>query len=93
MEDDLLVAVGGWHSEDAADVLQDHETERHIFPEETRLKVEGDLGGICGVLGHHGEGHATVAEVRVEDALEAGRVGDLALVHGANSLGNRQNLG
>lgn len=93
MEDDLLVAVGSWHAANATDILQDHQTEGHILPEEASLQVQHNLAGVSRISWHHGEGHTAVAEVGVENALEAGLVSDLSLVHGANALSNGQHLG
>lgn len=92
MENDLLINMGCWDSENSADVLKDHETKWNIFPEEACLQVQSHLGGICWVLRNHGEWNTTVTEVRVKDPLKAALVCNLTFVHSTNSFGDWQNL-
>jgi len=93
VENDLLVAVRRRHATNASDILQDYQAERHVLPEEASLQVQHNLAGVGGVRWHHREGHTAVAEVGVENALEARLVGDLTFVHGTDALGDRQYLG
>ena len=93
MPDDLLSAVRRLDSNDAPDVLKNHETERNVFPEESCIFIQNDTVGHFRVLGNHWESHATVANVRVEDALQRTLITDLPIVHLADALGNWQDLG
>jgi len=93
MPDNLLGHVGSFHAHNSADVLQDTKTIWDIFPEESSTQVEHHFARVFRILGHHWERHACVAQVGVENALEAGFVRDLALVHGADTVVDGDNLG
>ena len=70
VEDNLLVNVRGLHTDDPADIFEDHKTEWHIFPEESSLQVQSHLARVRRIFWNHWEGHSAVAEVRVEDSLQ-----------------------
>ena len=93
MPHDLLGAVWRVHSENTANVFENAEAVRDIFPEEARVFVQDDTVGHSGVFRNHRESDSAIANVRVEDALERGRIADLALVHGADTLRDGQDLG
>ena len=86
MPHDLLCTVGCGNTEDVADVLKDAKAVRNVFPEEARVLVEDDAIWYVWILRDHRELYPGVANVRVENSLEAARVRDLSLVHRANSL-------
>ena len=92
MPDNLLGHVGAFDAHNSADVLQDAETVWDIFPEESSIQVEHHFGRVFRILGHHWERHACVAQVGVENPLEVRFVGDLTLVHSADTLLDGDNL-
>lgn len=93
MPDDLFGDVGGLHTKDASNVLEDDESIRNVLPEEPSIFVQDDAVGNFRVLGDHWENDSAVTNVRVEDPLQAALVADLAVVHGADALGDGHHLG
>ena len=92
MPDDLLGAVGSGHPKYLSNVLQNHQTIRHILPEEPCVLVKHHAVWLGWILGNHGELDSTVANIRIEDSLERGFIADLAIVHGTDALGYGQDL-
>lgn len=86
---DLLCAVGCGDAHDVADVLKNTKAVGNIFPEKARVFVKNDAIWYAWILGNHWELHPGVAQVRIEDPLEAARVSDLSLVHRADPLRDR----
>ena len=86
MEDYLLVNVGGLNIYQLGDIFEDAEAKGYIFPEESGVKVESHLLSIGSLDWKHGERHATVTNVSVENSLKGRCVTDLSLIHAANTL-------
>ena len=83
---DLLCTVGCGNAQDVADILKDAQAIGNVFPEKARVFVKDDAVWYVRVLGNHGELHSGVAQVRVENSLQAARVSDLSLIHRADPL-------
>lgn len=79
------VPCDGWsfHSHNIANVLENDEPKWKVLPEKPRVEVELYLTVTCR---DHGEGYSTVAQVGVENSLEAAVVCDLSVVHLTNSF-------
>ena len=86
MPHDLLCTVGCGNAQDVADILKDAKAIGNVFPEKARVFVKDDAVWYVRVLGNHGELHSAVAQVRVENSLQAACVSDLSLVHSADPL-------
>ena len=92
MPDNLLGAVRCLNSQYATYVFQNAESIRDIFPEKARVFIQDDTVRYFWILGDHWELYATIADIGIEDPLKTTFVTDLAVVHGADSLRDRQNL-
>ena len=92
MENDLFIHVRCLDSDQLSDVLKDAQTEGHVLPEETGVKIQSNFFAISPLDRNHGEGHPAVADVGVENALEGGSVADLALIHAADALTHGHHL-
>ena len=86
MPHDLLSAVGCLNAKDATDIFENTKAVGYILPEESRVRIENDTVGYLRVFRNHRELNTTIADVRVEDSLEAAFVTDLSIVHSADTL-------
>ena len=98
---ELYIAYDVWrgNSNDVANIFENYETIRQIFPEEPSIQVQFhfnlfriELLQILALDRNHGEGNSRIADVCIENPLEVASVADLPLIHRADPVLNRHNL-
>jgi uncharacterized protein with ACT and thioredoxin-like domain len=92
MPHDLLCAVRSVNSEDSTNIFEDAKTVGNVLPEKASIFIQNNAVWDFRVLWNHRECNSTVTDIGIENSFKTAFVTDLSIIHGADTVSNRQDL-